>query len=84
MRHYVFSTSGGPLQVYQCHWEAGMDQATFTADESSRFNLIRGIWAGRGNRGQKVLEVVMAGYDGPESAKAALVRQLSNLITVEH
>jgi hypothetical protein len=83
MRHYVFGSSSGPLQVYQCHWEAGMGQDTYTADESSRWNLIRGIWAGRGNQGQKVLEVVISGMDNPELARQALVRQLDNLVKVE-
>jgi exosortase len=84
MRHYVFASSGGPLQVYQCHWEAGMGRDTYTANESARFNLIRGIWAGRGNRGQKVLEVIISGYENPDLARQALVRQLSDLIAVEN
>jgi exosortase len=84
MRHYVFESSSGPLQVYQCHWEAGMGQNTYTADESARWNLIRGIWAGRGNQGQKVLEVVITGIDDSELARQALVRQLDKLIKVEN
>lgn len=84
MRHYVFDSSSGPLQVYQCHWQAGMGKDTYTADESSRYNLIRGIWAGRGNKGQKVLEIVITGYDDPEQARQALMRQLVKLIKVEN
>jgi hypothetical protein len=83
MRHYVFDSSNGPLQVYQCQWQAGMGTDSYTADESSRFNLIRGIWAGRGNKGQKVLEIVITGYDDPALAKAALVRELASLIKVD-
>jgi exosortase len=83
MRHYVFDSSNGPLQVYQCLWEAGMGKDSYTADESSRFNLIRGIWAGRGNKGQKVLEIIITGYDDPALAKQALVRELGKIIKVE-
>jgi exosortase/archaeosortase family protein len=83
MRHYVFQSDSGPLQVYQCHWEAGMGQNTYTANESARFNLIRGVWAGRGNQGQKVLEIIITGYDNPELAEQALVRQLGDLIKVK-
>jgi len=83
MRHYVFDSSVGPLQVYQCHWQAGMGKDSYTADESSRYNLIRGIWAGRGNKGQKVLEIIITGYDDPELARQALVRELGKLIRVE-
>jgi hypothetical protein len=84
MRHYVFESSSGLLQVYQCHWQAGMGKDSYTVDESSRFNLIRGVWAGRGNHGQKVLEIIISGIDDPERAKQALVRQLDTLIKVEN
>jgi exosortase len=81
MRSYVFQGPAGTLQVFQCHWEAGVKSAY--AAESSRFNLIRGIWAGRGNQGQKVLEIIITGYDDPGLAKQALARQLDRLIKIE-
>jgi hypothetical protein len=84
MRHYVFASSDGPLQVYQCDWQAGMNIDSYTADESSRFNLIRAVWAGRGDKGQKVLEIVITGYDDPAMARAALARELARLIKVEN
>jgi len=84
MRHYVFTSLNGPLQVYQCHWEAGMGKDSYTAEESARFNLIRGVWAGRGNHGQKVLEIIITGYDDPVLARQALERQLVKLIKVEN
>jgi exosortase len=83
MRHYVFDSSDGQLQVYQCHWEAGMGQDSYTADESARFNLIRGAWAGRGNQGQKVLEIIVAGCNDPQVARPALMRELNKLIQVK-
>ena len=84
MRHYVFETAGGLLQVYQCHWEAGLPADAYTAGESARFNLIRGVWAGRGNHGQKVLEVILAGYENADQAKAALEQRLNQLIKMEN
>ena len=84
MRHYVFETSGGLLQIYQCHWEAGLPADAYTADESARYNLIRGVWAGRGNHGQKVLEVILTGYENANQAKAALEQRLNQLIKVEN
>lgn len=82
VRSYTFDSPDGPLQVFQCHWEPGADDETYV-DESSRFNLIRGIWAGRGDKGQKVFEFVITGYDNPKAAREALVRQLEKLIKVE-
>lgn len=83
MRCYTFGTPSGPLQVFQCHWENGLPIDDYTVDESGRFNLIRGVWAGRGNKGQKVLEVIIAGSPGPEQARQALIEQLGKLIKVE-
>ncbi len=80
-RSYVFAGQGGQYQVYQCHWEPGEND--LYANESSRFNLIRGVWAGRGNQGQKVLEIIIAGAADPEQARQELLRQLDGLIQVE-
>jgi hypothetical protein len=82
MRSYTFSGPDGPLQVFQCHWEPGRDSEAY-ADESSRFNLIRGVWTGRGDKGQKVIEVILTGYTDQQTAKEALVRELQKLIKVE-
>jgi exosortase len=81
MRVYTFDSSGGPLQVFQCRWAAGETSAT--TEDLTRFNLIQGIWNGRGNQGQKVLEIIITGYDDPELARQALVRELDKLIKVE-
>jgi len=83
MRSYVFETEVGAMYVFHCRWEAGVDEDAYVTHESARFNLIRGIWAGRGKYGQKVLEVIVSGYADSEQAKAALVRQLQTMIKVE-
>ena len=83
VRRYVFDTASGPLNVYQCRWEAGAGKEAYVAQESARYNLIRAVWAGRGNHGQKVLEVVVSGFTDPETARQALVKQLDKLVKVE-
>jgi hypothetical protein len=83
MRHYVFQSDDGPLEVYQCRWDAGEAVDSYTADESSRFNLIRAVWAGRGNQGQKVLEIILGGYPNAAEARQALVAELPKLIEVK-
>jgi hypothetical protein len=82
IRSYVFDTDNGIIQVFHCRWEAGVENSAYIGNDSARFNLIRGIWTGRGNNGQKVLEVIISGINDPVQARAALVRQLKKLIQV--
>ncbi|MGA9776742.1 MAG: exosortase/archaeosortase family protein [Verrucomicrobiia bacterium] len=82
MRCYVFQTAEGVAQVFQCRWEAGATKDDYVVEESARYNLIRAIWVGRGDKGQKVLEFVISGMDDPERAKQALARELEKLIKV--
>jgi exosortase len=83
IRSYVFQTGEGVVQVFHCRWEAGAGKDTYVDHESARYNLIRAIWAGRGDQGQRVLEFVISGIDDPEQAKQALARELEKLIKVE-
>jgi hypothetical protein len=84
IRSYEFGTGNGDtMYVFHCRWEAGVNEDAYVAHESDRFNLIRGIWAGRGKYGQKVLEFIISGVGDSDQAKAALVRQLEKLIRIE-
>jgi exosortase len=83
IRSYVFDSENGPLYVFQSRWEAGARKNSYTESESSRFNLLRGIWAGRGDKGQKVIEIVVAGMNSPEQASTAFAHQLEELVVVE-
>ena len=83
VRSYVFETADGPINVFHCRWEAGVENSSYVEHESARFNLVRGIWAGRGNKGQKVLEIIISGCEDSEQARAALVRQLEKMIAVK-
>jgi hypothetical protein len=44
---------------------------------------VRGIWAGRGNKGQKVLEVIISGINDPLAARESLVKELEKLVLVK-
>jgi hypothetical protein len=83
VRSYVFETENGLLYVFHCRWEAGVNEDAYVTHESARFNLIRGIWAGRGKQGQKILEIILSGYSDSDQAKAAFARHLQTMITVE-
>ena len=81
MRYYVFDSDEGPLQVFQGHWEPGIDKEY--TDYSTRFTLIRGVWTSRGNKGQKVVEIVITGCNDPVLAQKELVQELQKMIKVE-
>jgi len=83
MRSYVWGANGVPIYVFHCRWEAGLNENAYVTHESARFNLIRGIWAGRGNHGQKILEIFVSGCSDLDLAKAALARHLEKMIVVE-
>jgi exosortase len=83
IRSYVFRGEEGLLYVFHCRWEAGVNAEAYVKHESARFNLIRGIWAGRGNQGEKVLEIVISGCENAGQAKEDLLRRLPGMIKVE-
>ncbi len=83
IRSYVFQTDSGPIQVFHCRWEAGVESKNYVGHDSTRFNLVRAVWSGRGNKGQKVIEVIISGMKDPEQAKAALKLELEKMVTVD-
>jgi exosortase len=83
IRRYVFETADGPLNVFHCRWESGVSPDSYVEHESTRFNLIRGVWAGRGNRGQKIIEYIVSGLADPEEAYQHLLVELEKAIKVQ-
>jgi hypothetical protein len=82
IRSYEWDVEGKRVYVFQCRWEAGTRPESYVEHESTRYNLIRGIWAGRGNKGQKVVEVSVFGYASLHAAESALHSELDKLITL--
>jgi exosortase len=83
LKNYTFATDSGPLYVIHCRWEAGVDADKYVEHEGGRFNLVRGVWEGRGNKGQKVLEIIVSGYASAAQAREAVARQLKKMVVVE-
>jgi len=83
IRSYTFESEGRILYVFHCRWEAGADTSAYVAQESARYNLIRAIWTGRGNKGQRVLEFVVDNADDIQQAKRLLAQQLEKMIAIE-
>jgi exosortase/archaeosortase family protein len=82
MHQYVFEAEGMRLNVFYGIYE---DQAGSTALVNRRLtpgSRIEAALAGSRNYGQRFLEVAVIGYDSPEDAKAALVRELGKVIKV--
>jgi hypothetical protein len=82
MRYYLFNGPQGLMQVFQCHWDPGIGKQAY-ADESSRLSLVRSVWTTRGNKGQKVIEIVITGCNDPKVAQEELIQQLQKLIKVD-
>jgi exosortase/archaeosortase family protein len=83
IRSYVFANDNSLVQVFHCRWEAGADRSAYVQNESARYNLIRAVWAGRGDRGQKVFEVIISGISDPQQAWEDLTNQLNQMIVVK-
>lgn len=82
-RHYRFRQAASTVHVFHCRWDPAASLASHVADESSRFNLLRSVWTGRGQAGQIVLEFAMWGLADSDAAEAALREILQTLIVLK-
>lgn len=80
VRSYVFASGRQLLHVFHCRWESGAPVEAYVQHESARYNLIRAVWAGRGNKGQKVFEFVIFDAADAVQARQALRAQLEQVI----
>jgi exosortase/archaeosortase family protein len=79
---YIFGVPGRVLDVFYCLAE---DRRPGEGPASTRRRMtwvsrLEGVWAGRRNRGQQVLEMVVAGPADAGAARAETVRMLSEII----
>jgi len=83
VRSYRFDDHGVPLHVVYCYWDARSSYETVTAaieeDWTARGRL-RAALKGRREIGAQMLELVVWGYESDSEAKAALERQLAQII----
>lgn len=82
MHGYIFHVRGTPLYVYYCLWEG---QTAHDGPKSTRVSMtsslrFRGVIEGRRNTGQQVIEIALAGVNGPAEAEAATIRMLEGAI----
>ncbi len=82
IRRYVFANDTSRVQVFHCRWESGASRDAYVQNESARYNLVRAVWEGRGDRGQKVFEIIVSGETDPETAWRDVTNQLEQSISV--
>lgn len=83
---YVFTMRGHPVHVFYCLWEDRPDDEgpASTRRRMTSTSRLQGVWTGRRNMGQQVLEVAVSGPEDDEEARAAAVRLLGETIQVTH
>jgi exosortase len=84
VRSYIFANENALVQVFHCRWEAGADREAYVKNESARYNLVRAVWSGRGDRGQKVFEVIISGINDPQRAWQQFTNQLDGMMVVQN
>jgi exosortase len=88
-RSYAFSQGGKTLHIFHCRWEPAFEANPALLESQSFGTTMRGfrglsvLWSGKGKGGQKILEIVVQGYDNLEDAKVGLVEQLEKIIKIE-
>jgi len=84
VRSYVFANENSRVQVFHCRWEAGAGREAYVQNDSARYNLVRAVWTGRGDRGQKVFEIIISGLIDPQLAWQEMTNQLDRMVVVQH
>jgi exosortase len=82
-RSYVFERDGDSTHLYYCRWEDRPSKEMNVGGDAIRVALVRSVWTGRGNGGQRVLEVAIRGITDQDEADAAFTRELEKLIRIE-
>ena len=79
-QRYVFTAQQNPLDVFYCRWPDRGRPGQSLVGQSSWADRLRNVWEGRGNTGQRVLEMVLWNNPGASSAPAVVETWLGKLI----
>jgi len=83
MQQYEFTAEDRPLHVFYGIYEDPSGSATLANRRKDCASRVAAALAGSRNYGQRFLEVAVSGYEKPEDAKSALLRELGMVIEVE-
>jgi exosortase len=77
-----FDDAGNKEYVFFCLWEEGLkdSQRPRNEDKWSQLSRLRSVLLGQRNLGQQTLEIVVSGYDSPETAETAFRREVVAMI----
>ena len=83
-RVYEVHDHGQCFHVFYCLWQDySHQQGVGWKADSSWWQLLESVLAGRRNLGQRSLEIVVLGFQDSKRAQAAVQRQLESLIRVD-
>lgn len=79
-QRYQFASEGRRADVFYCRWPDRGKLGGGLVGQSAWGDRVRNVWEGKGNFGQRVLEIVLWDYPDSASATAALRNALPSLI----
>lgn len=77
IRAYRFDDSGRPLHIFYCYWDG---RSTGLSEDWTARGRLRAAWLGERERGARMLELAVWGYEKDEAAEAALRDELGKLV----
>ena len=83
---YRFDDNGRPLHVFYCYWDGRSsyrEEAAAAAEDWTARGRLRAAWQGKRERGARMLELAVWGYDDDPTALAALNQELRKIVHPE-
>ena len=83
IRSYRFDDNGRTLHVFYCYWDNRSSYETVEAaiaEDWTPKGRLRTAWMGRRERGARMLELAVWGYETETEAREALQKQLEQII----
>lgn len=83
IRSYRFDDNGRLLHVFYCYWDSRTSYESITAATAEDWTAkgrLRSAWMGRRERGARMLEFAVWGYENEADAKQGLRQQLQQIV----
>ena len=83
IRSYRFDDNGRPLHIFYCYWDGRssyVDDAAAAAEDWTARGRLHAAWQGKRELGARMFELAVWGHDNDAEARAALERELGEII----